>query len=111
MATNSNIIKNLCNYELSDSKRFVLSHGQKLRLPSTNRKHKGIFKEFETLMGQLFHHKLKSKEQLGSLKAKLSNLAHSFCGTLVDLSNFTVYRKFSHSIKTFYQQEYSDNST
>ena len=28
------------------------------------------------------------------LKAKLTDMAHSFCGTLIDITNFTMQRKY-----------------
>ena len=47
-------------------------------------------------MEQLFHHTPKSKEQLNFLK--LSDLAHAYCETPVDLSNFTMGGKFFEAI-------------
>ena len=51
-------------------------------------------------MGQLFHHTSKSKEGLSALKAKLTDLAHSFCETPIDMSNFYMHRECSEAIKS-----------
>ena len=63
-------------------------------------KRKKIFAEFEVLMGQLFHHSSKSKECLSALKAKLNHLAHAFCGTQIDLTDFTMHRECFDAIKS-----------
>ena len=53
-------------------------------------------------MGQLFHDTSKSKESHSALKAKLTDLAHSFCGTLtpIDMTNFTMHREGFQAIKS-----------
>ena len=51
-------------------------------------------------MGQLLHHTSKSKEGLCALKAKLTDLAHSFCGTPIDMSNFYMHRECFEAIKS-----------
>ena len=53
------------------------------RKSNSDIKHEKIFVELEVLMGQLFHHTSKSEESHSALKAKLTDLAHSFCGTLL----------------------------
>ena len=80
---------------LLDTEKFVLSL---LCLAPTHVKREKIFAEFEVLMGQLFHHSSKSKECLSALKAKLNNLAHAFCGTQVDLTDFTKHRECCEAI-------------
>ena len=67
--------------------------------PSTIHREK-IFVEFEVLMGQLFHHTRKSKEGLCALKAKLTDLAHSFCGTPIDMLNFFMDSECFEAIKS-----------
>ena len=44
-------------------------------------------------MGQLFHHSSKSKIDLNALKARLNDLAHSFYGSPIDLTDFTMHRE------------------
>ena len=73
---------------LLDTKKFVLSL---LGLAPTHVKREKIFAELEVLMGQLFYHLSKLKECLSALKAKLNNLAHAFCGTQIDLTDFTMH--------------------
>ena len=99
----SNSRNNICNlsaYVLSDTEKFVLSHGLDFCLPPTNVKREKIFAEFEVLMGQLFHHSSKSKECLSALKAKVNHLAHAFCGTQIDLTDFTMHRECFDVIKS-----------
>ena len=92
-------IYNLSSYELSDTEKFVLAYGLDFCLPPSTIHREKIFAEFEVLMGQLFHHTSKSKEGLCALKAKLTDLAHSFCGTPIDMSNFYMHRECFEAIK------------
>ena len=100
VSNSGNNICNLSTYVLSDTEKFVLSHGLDFCLPPTNVKREKIFAEFEVLMGQLFHHSSKSKECLSALKAKLNRLAHVFCGTQIDLIDFTMHRECFDAIKS-----------
>ena len=61
-----------------------------------------IFAQFEILMGPLFHHTSKSKESHSALKAKLTKLAHSFCGTPIGMSmtNLIMHRECFQAIKS-----------
>ena len=81
-------IYNLSNYKLSKAETFVLLHGLEFCLPPKNVKREEIFAEFEVLLGQLTHHTPKNREELGSLKARLNDLAHSFCGAKIDSTKF-----------------------
>ena len=83
-----NNIVNLSEYKLSDTERFVLSHGLSFCLPPTSVKHEEILADFEVLYVQLVHHKPWSEEQLAALKARLSDLAHTYCGSPIDLGDF-----------------------
>lgn len=56
--------------------------------------------EFEVLIGQLFHHTPESKDKLDALKAKLSDLAHAYCGTPVDIGDFSIPKDFLQTIKS-----------
>ena len=51
-------------------------------------------------MGQLFHHSSKSKEDLCALKARLNDLAHSFCGSPIDLTDFSMHRECFAAIRS-----------
>ena len=78
----------------------MLAYGLDFCLPPSTIHREKIFAEFEVLMGQLFHHTSKSKEGLCALKAKLTDLAHSFCGTPIDMSNFYMHRECFEAIKS-----------
>ena len=47
-----------------------------------------IFAEFEVLIGQLLHHVPHSSEQFSALEARLSDLAHAYCGNPIDIGDF-----------------------
>ena len=66
----------------------MLSHGLNFCLLPTNPKREGIFAEFIVLIAQLQHHHPQSPEKHSTLKAKLSDLAHAYCGTPVDAGDF-----------------------
>ena len=83
-----NNIVNLSDYKLSDTERFVLSHGLSFCLPPTSVKREEILADFEVLYAQLVHHKPRSEEQLAALKARLSDLAHAYCGSSINLGDF-----------------------
>ena len=63
--------------------------GLEFCLPPTNIKREEVFAEFEILFAQLLHHKPKSIDELSLLKAKLNELAHSFCGSPIDVTKFS----------------------
>ena len=52
-----------------------------------------IFAEFEVLFGQLKHHEETSESHRQRLKADLCDIAHSFCGTPIDKTNFFMQRE------------------
>ena len=93
-------ITNLSDYKLSPTEEFVLSHGLNFCLPPTNPKREGIFAEFEVLLAQLQHHRPQTPEKHSALKAKLSDLAHAYCGTFVDAGDFLMHRECLSAIKS-----------
>ena len=93
-------ISNLSDYKLSPTENFVLSHGLNFCLPPTNPKREGIFAEFEVLIAQLQHHRPQSLEKHSASKAKPSNLAHAYCGTLVDAGDFLMHRECLKATKS-----------
>ena len=95
-----NNICNLSSRKLCDTENFVLSYGLEFCLPPSNVKREQIFAEFEVLMGQLFHYSSKSKEDFSALKARLNDLAHSFCGSPIDLTDFTMHRDCFATIRS-----------
>ena len=52
------------------------------------------------MLGQLFRHTGKLKEELQALKARLSDLAHIYCGTPVDLTDFLMHQECYEAIKS-----------
>ena len=78
----------------------MLSHGLNFCLPPTNPKREGIFAEFEVLLAQLQHHRPQTPEKHSALKAKLSDLAHAYCGTFVDAGDFLMHRECLSAIKS-----------
>ena len=59
-----------------------------------------VFAEFEILYAQLARQKPISSNELSSLKAKLSDLAHAYCGTPVDLGDFNMHKEHFQAIKS-----------
>ena len=52
------------------------------------------------MLRQLFHHTGKSKEELQALEARLCDLAHAYCGTPIDLTDFLMHRKCFEAMKS-----------
>ena len=95
-----NNIVNLSDYKLSDTERFVLSHRLSFCLLLTSVKHEEVLADFEVLYAQLVHHKPRSEEQLAGLKDRLSDLAHSYCKSPIDLGDFLMTKKCFQAIKS-----------
>ena len=62
-------------------------------LQSKSVNNEGVLAEFEILYAQLARHKPISSDKLNVLKAKLSDLAHAYCGTPVDLLDFSMHNE------------------
>ena len=75
--------------------------GLKFCLPPTNVKREEVFAEFEILFAQLLHHKPKSIDELRLLKAKLNELAHSFCGSPIDVTKFPLILTVSKQLSLY----------
>ena len=90
---NKDTIINLSNYKLSSTEEFVLSHGLNFCLPPHSVQREEIFVEFEVLIGQLLHHVPHSSEQFSALKARLSDLAHAYCGNPTDIGDFLILKE------------------
>ena len=74
---------------------FVLSHGLNFCLSPNSVEREEVFAKFEVLIGQLFHHVPHSLEQFSVLNARLSDLAHDYCGNSVDISNSLILKSAS----------------
>ena len=93
-------INNLSSYEPSSTEMFVLSHGLKFSTPPGCISREQVFSEFEVLAGQLNHHTPKSKEDVERLRAKMYDLAHSYCGTPIDFSDFRMHKECFQAYKS-----------
>ena len=90
---NKDTVINLSNYRFSPTEEFVLSHGLNFCLPPHSVQREEIFAEFEVLIGQLLHHVPHSSEQFSALKARLSDLAHAYCGDPIDINDFLILKE------------------
>ena len=90
---NKDTIINLSNYKLSPTEEFVLSHGLNFCLPPHSVQREEIFAEFGVLIGQLLYHVPHFSEQFSALKARLSDLAHAYCGNPVDIGDFLILKE------------------
>ena len=90
----------MSDYNLSETERYVLAHGLEFCLPPSNIKREEVFAEFEILLSQLLHHKPKTSDELILLKAKLNEVAHSFCGSPIDTSKFSMDNSCLQAIKS-----------
>ena len=95
----------LSDYKLSDTEQFVLSHGLLFCLLPTSVKHEKVPADFEVLYVQLVHHKPQYEEQLAALKARLSDLAHTYCGSPIDLGDFLMTKECFQAIKSLWTNE------
>ena len=100
-----NNIVNLSDYKLSDTEQFVLSHGLSFCLPPSSVKREETLADFEVLYAQLKHHKPRSEEQLAALKSRLSDLAHAYCGSPIDLGDFLMTKECFQAIKSLRTNE------
>ena len=62
-------------------------------------------RQLEVLYAQLVHHKPRSEEQLAVLKARLSDLAHAFCGSPIDLGDFLMTKECFQATKSLRTNE------
>ena len=51
------------------------------------------------------HHKPRSEEKLTALKARLSDLAHTYCGSPIDLDDFLMTKECFQAIKSLRTNE------
>ena len=69
------------------------------------RKQRGGFAEFEILYAQLGRQQPISPNELNSLKARISTLAHAYCGTPFDLGDVNMHKEHFHAIKSLCSNE------
>ena len=99
-------ILNLSDYDLSDTKSFVLSHGLNFGLPPRYWCKEEIFAEFESLWAQLLRHSASSVEQRTALKARLADLAYLNCDNTIDSRDFTMHKKCFRAINSLRKNDH-----
>ena len=100
------IAKSLTTTDLYDTKSFVLSHGLNFGLPPRYLRKEEIFAEFESLWVQLLHHSASSVEQHTTLKARVANLAHLYCDSIIDSRDFTMHKECFRAINRLRKNDY-----
>ena len=98
---NKNIV-NLSDRILSDTEEFDLSHGLNFCLPLSSCQQRGssLLAEFKILYAQLVHHKSQFVEQTAALRGRLSDLAHAYCGSPIDVKGFLMSKECFQAIKS-----------
>ena len=94
------VITNLSNHTLSDTEKFVLSHGLDFCVPNRSPKAELVLAEFESLLSQLDKQVPTSPGDKEALVARLCDMAHAFSGTPVDSKDFVFHREHFNTIKT-----------
>ena len=82
-----------------------MSHGLSFCLPPTSVKREEALADFEVLYAQLVHHKPRFEKQLAALKARLSDLAHAYYGSFIDLGDFLMTKECIQAIKSLRMNE------
>ena len=98
-------VSNLSSFILDDMQLFVLSHGMNFSLPPKSLNRQGVFAEFEVLVAQLKHHKSVSTFKKEELKARLLDIAHSYCGTPVNQTDWKKIRKCRDALRKLRSEE------
>ena len=86
-------IKNVSDYKLCSTEEFVLSHGLNFCFSPTHFERKEIFAKFKVIFAQLQHHLPCSMEKHSALNARLSDLAHAYYGTPIDVGDFVMQKE------------------
>ena len=100
---------NLSDYQPPDMVRYVLGHSFDLSVPRYGVRREEVFAEFEQLFAQLNNHSSSSKDDYLALKAKLTNLAHAYCGTEVDTKYFHFQVEHYRALKSLRTIEFGFN--
>ena len=93
-------IQNLSSHKLSATEKFVLNHGLNFSIPPVSIKREELFSEFESLAGQLKHHRPTSDEHQERLFARLYDTAHAYSGTPIDDGDFRMLKECSTAYKS-----------
>ena len=98
-------IQNLSDYVLSDTQEFVPGHGLNFCLPPKTVCKEQLFAEFESLWAQLQHHKACSIVTRNALKARLTDLAHSYSNSHIEKHEFLMQDDCYQTIKKLCRNE------
>ena len=98
-------IQNLSEYVLSDAEKFVLGHGLNFCLPPKTVCKEQLFAEFKSLWVQLQHHKACSIDTRNALKARLTDLAHSYSESQIEKHDFMMQIECYQAIKSLRRNE------
>ena len=98
-------IFNLSNHVLSDVESFVLSHVMSISLPTKLICRKEVFAEFDSLWAQLDYHRASSENAQSSLKARLTDLAHLYCGGETDSRDFAFHGECFRALNSLRSDE------
>ena len=90
---------------LSDTEEFVLGHGLNFCLPPKTVCKEQLFAEFESLWAQLQHHKACSIDTRNALKARLTDLAHSYSESQIEKHDFMMQSECYQAIKSLRRNE------
>jgi len=90
---------NRSDYKLSNMEAFALVHGFDFGIPNNNIKREEIFAEFELFYAQLSRHQPGTNEADEALRARLSDLAHAYCGLPNDVTAFQMQRECIAAIR------------
>ena len=97
--------QNLSVYVLLDTGEFVLGHGLNFCLsPKTVRKEQ-LFAEFKSLWAQLQHYKACSIDARNALKARLTDLAHSYSDSQIEKHDLMMQNECYQAIKSLRRNE------
>ena len=80
---------------------FVLSHGLNFSLPPKSICRE-VFAEFESFWAQLDHHRASSENEQSSLNARLTDLAHLYCGGEIDLRDFAFHEECFRALNSLH---------
>ena len=82
-----------------------MSNGLDFCFPPKTLNREEVFAEFQILYAEPARQKPISSKEPSSLKAKLSDLAHSYCGTPVNLGDFNMHKEYFQATKSLHCSE------
>ena len=77
-----------------------MAYGLNFGLPPSYLCKEEIFVEFGSLWAQFLHHSATSVEQHTTLKARIADLAHLYCDSTIDSSDFAMHKECFRAINS-----------